>query len=101
MNKYRNIKCEYDGHRFDSKREMLRYIQLTNDNAVTDLRCQVKYELLPKTDKYRSVGYVADFVYRRNGVEIVEDVKGVETDVFKLKRKLFYYRYGNDITIWK
>jgi hypothetical protein len=32
-------------------------------------------------------------MYEENGKKIVEDVKGMETDVFKLKRKLFEYKY--------
>lgn len=99
--KYHNIKCEYDGHKFDSKKEMQRYIQLINDVNVSDVKRQVKFELIPKTHKFRSVSYIADFVYIRDGEEVIEDVKGVETEVFKIKRKLFYYKYGKDITIYK
>jgi hypothetical protein len=33
-------------------------------------------------------GFKADFVYIRDGQEIVEDVKGRLTDVYKLKKKL-------------
>lgn len=48
---------------------------------------QIKYE--------RAVRYIADFVYTDTMTEkvIVEDVKGYKTDVYKLKRKLFKYRY--------
>jgi hypothetical protein len=36
---------------------------------------------------------VADFRYHENGRLVVEDTKGMETAVFKIKAKLFRYRY--------
>lgn len=42
---------------------------------------------------FRKIEYVADFQYEQDGKIIVEDVKGMETDVFKLKKKLFEYKY--------
>jgi len=35
----------------------------------------------------------ADFVYEENGKTVVEDVKGVRTRDYILKRKLFKYNY--------
>ena len=35
------------------------------------------------------IGYKPDFVYTENGREVYVDVKGVETDLFKLKCKLW------------
>jgi hypothetical protein len=37
----------------------------------------------------RKITYVADFQYLRDGKTIVEDVKGVQTPVFRMKLKLF------------
>ena len=37
--------------------------------------------------------YEGDFEYQENGQWIVEDVKGAETDVWKLKRKMFLANY--------
>ena len=61
---------------------------------------QVTYELQPRfKDKIsgktiRPITYIADFVITdSNGQVIVVDVKGKETDVFKLKKKMFQYRY--------
>ena len=45
--------------------------------------------------------YKADFEYARNGQRVVEDVKGLETDVFKLKKKLVEAEYGIRLTIVK
>lgn len=93
-----------DGIAFDSKREADRYLVLKGmegDGLIEDLRRQVRYELVPAFDvdgrHYRPVYYVADFVYVEDGKEIVEDVKGMRTDVYKLKSKLFARRYGMNI----
>lgn len=93
-----------DGITFDSRREAYRYLILKNmeeAGTIEDLRRQVRYELVPAFDvdgkHYRPVYYVADFVYRENGHEVIEDVKGMMTDVYKLKRKLFARRYGVSI----
>ena len=102
--KYHAKKTCVDGITFDSRKEADRYLALKGmeeDGAIEDLRRQVRYELVPAFDvdgkHYRPVYYVADFVYREDGREVVEDVKGVRTDVYKLKSKLFARRYGVSI----
>ena len=102
--KYHAKKTVVDGITFDSKREADRYLVLKSmeeDGAIEDLRRQVRYELIPAFDvdgrHYRPVYYVADFVYREGDREVVEDVKGMRTDVYRLKSKLFAYRYGVSI----
>lgn len=102
--KYRAKKTTVDGITFDSRKEADRYLVLKgmeDDGAIEDLRRQVRYELVPAFDvdgrHYRPVYYVADFVYVEDGKEVVEDVKGVRTDVYKLKSKLFARRYGMSI----
>ncbi len=42
-----------------------------------------------KKETYCKNSYIADFAYKKHGLYIVEDVKGVETTVYKFKRKLF------------
>lgn len=93
-----------DGITFDSRKEADRYLVLKGmeeDGAIEDLRRQVRYELVPAFDvdgrHYRPVYYVADFVYVEDGKEVVEDVKGMRTDVYKLKSKLFAKRYGMSV----
>lgn len=96
MRKYRNVKATVDGITFDSKKEANRYIQLRlleRSGHISDLRCQVKYELIPKQKDERKAEYIADFVYSEGGKTIAEDVKGYATAVYKLKRKLFKYKY--------
>lgn len=102
--KYHAKKTVVDGVTFDSRKEADRYLVLKGmeeDGSIEDLRRQVRYELVPSFDvdgrHYRPVYYVADFVYVEDGKEVVEDVKGVMTDVYKLKSKLFARRYGVSI----
>nr|UVX91920.1 MAG: Protein of unknown function (DUF1064) [Bacteriophage sp.] len=104
--KYHAKKTVVDGITFDSKREADRYLvlkRMEEDGTIEDLRRQVRYELIPAFDvdgrHYRPVFYMPDFTYtdRETGEEIVEDVKGMRTDVYKLKSKLFARRYGKAI----
>ena len=102
--KYHAKKTVVDGITFDSRKEANRYLVLKGmeeDGSIEELRRQVRYELVPAFDvddkHYRPVYYVADFVYVEDGKEVVEDVKGVMTDVYKLKSKLFARRYGMSI----
>lgn len=102
--KYHAKKTVVDGITFDSRREADRYLILKGmeeDGSIEDLRRQVRYELIPAFDvdgvHYRPVFYVADFVYVEDGKEVVEDVKGMRTDVYRLKSKLFARRYGMSI----
>lgn len=98
MNKYHNKKVVVDGKKFDSKKEAERYQvlkMLENANIISNLSRQVPFELIPKQKNERAVKYIADFMYveTATGKIIVEDVKGYRTDVYKIKRKLFKWRY--------
>lgn len=99
--KYGNKKTEYDGYKFDSIIEKDRYkvlIKKQEEGLIKDLQLQKKY-LLQDKFKYRgktvrAIHYIADFYYIENDVEVIEDVKGgILTADFKLKQKLFKYRY--------
>ena len=49
--KYRNKKVEVDGILFDSKKEANRYMELKlleKAGEITDLKRQVRYELIPR-----------------------------------------------------
>jgi hypothetical protein len=97
MSKYRNKKITIDGMTFDSKREAQRYAELRlmeRGGLIHGLRCQVPFELIPKQKGERAANYVADFVYTENSQQVVEDVKGVRTPVYKIKRKLMLERHG-------
>lgn len=98
-NKYGNQQREYNGIAFDSVAEMNRYIVLSDmekNGEIKDLRMQVPFELVPGFTIYghkqRAIKYVADFVYYdKTGTRHVEDVKGVETKEYIIKRKLMAY----------
>ncbi|MDF2510441.1 MAG: Phage protein [Herbinix sp.] len=103
-NKYKNVKVNIDGFKFDSKAESERYQELKLLNKaglITNLTLQPKFELQSKfrhnTKAISAICYIADFSYIDKECEkvIVEDVKGVETDVFKIKRKMFLKLYGS------
>lgn len=99
--KYGNTKIELAGITFDSKREAKRYQELVlmlGAGVISDLRLQPVYELQPAfrdaSGKHqRAITYRADFAYVENGKQIAEDVKGMVLEVFKVKAKLFKYKY--------
>lgn len=100
MSKYHARKTVVDGITFDSRREASRYEVLKGMESrgeIKDLRLQVRYELIPKHGKNRAVFYIADFVYVQDGEEVVEDCKGYRTEIYKLKKKIFEWRYGKEI----
>ena len=108
MSKYNSRKTVIDDITFDSKKEAKRYVELKkkqDEGEITDLRLQVPFELVPsftieidgKKRKRRNIRYIADFVYYENGQKIVEDVKGRKTEIYKLKKKLFEYKYKTTI----
>lgn len=96
MNKYRNKKVIVDDYVFDSIQESRRYKELKlllKAREISNLELQPRFllqESFRKNGKtYRKIEYIADFKYTENGKIVVEDVKGMQTDVFKLKHKLF------------
>lgn len=105
MRKYRNKKIKLDGYTFDSKLEARRYQELKlmeRAKVITDLALQPRFEIIPTLrwngKTYRVTQYIADFSYKdQDGNLIVEDTKGYETDVYKLKRKLFLLEYGDKL----
>lgn len=105
MSKYRNKKTVVDNIKFDSNLEATRYKELKllqRAKQISNLRLQVPFLLqegFKKNGKtYRKIEYIADFQYIENGKTIVEDVKGIQTDVFKLKHKIFEKVYP-DLTL--
>ena len=102
--KYGNQKVTIDGITFDSKKEAARYAELRlllRAGVISDLRRQVRFELIPKqTDENgktieSSAAYIADFVYKdKDGNNVVEDTKGFRTDTYVLKRKLMLFLKG-------
>jgi hypothetical protein len=108
MSKYNAKKVIVDGITFDSKKESKRYLelkQMQENGEIHDLQLQVPFELIPsfeividgKKRKRRRMEYIADFVYYINNTKIVEDVKGRKTEVYKIKKKIFEYKFKTTI----
>lgn len=103
MNKFHARKVTVNGIKFDSKKEANRYCELKllqRAGKIQNLQRQVRYLLIPaqydeegkKIESY--CNYIADFVYKENGKLVVEDVKGVRTKEYIIKRKLMLSVYG-------
>jgi len=85
-----------------SKKESTRFYvlkMLLQTGEISDLRQQVRYVLLTSEIKGRQgeLAYIADFVYMRNGVEVVEDTKGFQTQIYLRKKRLMKKIYNIDI----
>ena len=86
-NKYGNRKVLFAGQYFDSIRERDRWLELRQREfnlEITDLKRQVRFELVPKQTiqgkTLRPTVYIADFTYKTpDGHLVVEDAKGVRT----------------------
>lgn len=96
--KYGNTKVEWKGLKFDSKKELKRWLILLDEEKagnICGLDRQVRFELVPAVvENYevelktktitkqrvlqRAMTYTADFVYEKDGKLVVEDVKGSE-----------------------
>lgn len=96
--KYNAVKTKIDGITFASKMEAARYGELKlllKAGKIKDLVLQPTYILDEKLEKnerkYRAVVYKADFKYYdvEKNKEVIEDVKGHKTKVYKLKKRWF------------
>jgi len=105
--KYRNNKSAWKGLfrgrdqeiKFDSQKEMNRFLELKRDPSISELSLQERFILTHKSHLEKASYYVADFVYKRDGKWYVEDVKGMKTDTYILKRKMFKMKYPTMIFI--
>lgn len=94
--KYHNVKVTVDGIRFDSAKEAWRWSELQlleRAGEISGLERQVPFELIPEQTrsdgkKEKPIIYVADFTYWQDGRFVVEDVKGLKTREYVMKRKL-------------
>lgn len=121
-NKYNAKKVIIDGIGFDSEKEGKRYVVLKKaqeEGIISDLELQPRFELIPaikeryvkhlKTkDKICErtiqlpIHYIADFLYIKGGVKVVEDVKSSPhiaalDKAFLIKEKMFRYFFGFSI----
>ena len=113
--KYGNHKTTVNGITFDSKKEADRYLQLfwqLQRGEIRNLRLQAEFTLIEAFrdelgHKVEAIRYRADFFYERqtapdcygstHWVKVVEDAKGVRTEVYKMKKKMLKERYNIDI----
>ena len=108
--KYKSVKTEVDGIIFDSKKEAKRYKELRlleKEGLVSNLKLQVPYLLCPaqlgadyngkQITLRREMKYIADFVYKVDGVEVINDAKGYRTKEYKQKKNLMKKIYGIEI----
>lgn len=107
MSKYGNSKTVVNGITFDSKMEAeyYQYLKMSENATIFHIQLQPKFLILSGyTDtegkKQRPIYYQADFLveYESGLVEVI-DVKGVETEAFKLKKKMFESRYGMKLKV--
>lgn len=103
--KYRNVPTIVDGVRFASKREAKYYLELRHRESsgeVGGVDMQRRFALIAPNGMLICT-YVADFCFwdHVEGRFRCIDVKGVETDVFKIKRKLMKACLGIDVEVVK
>ena len=90
-----------DGICFASRAEAGRYCELKMKADRGEIEC---FSRQPIYELYAGIKYIADFQYIPKGYAFttVEDVKGVETPVFRLKMKMMRAKWpGLDIQIIK
>lgn len=120
--KWGNQKITHEGEKFDSKKEYARWLFLkeaVERGEIEDLRRQVRFELLPAVKEdyvvhlktkdvtktkvvQQAVFYRCDFAYKKNGVEVVEDVKAAPNSTaldktYTIKKKMMKSLKGIDI----
>jgi len=100
MSKYKAVRTgKYASKREAKRAEELKLLERAGE--ISGLREQVVYELIKSVvvqgRKRPPIRYVADFVYWLDGKQITEDVKGMRTDIYRLKRHLMMAVYGIEI----
>lgn len=104
--KYKNQAVTIDGIRFASHAEGVRYQQLKHwqeQGIISNLELQPAYKIADPVildgKKQRARFYRADFRYIRvdTGEQVVEDVKGFKTEMYKAKRHLVKQLFGIEI----
>ena len=101
MNKLNNkkVKYKYQGQDivFDSKMEFEYFIEVI-------LKNKLKFEFQPKFilqegfttkdgKKIRPITYTADFLIYEGKNKVIIEIKGLATNEFKLKKKMFLYKF--------
>ena len=101
QSKYRAVRTTVNGLEFASQKEARRYqalLLLERAGQIRDLELQPRFPL--RVNDLLVCTYVADYKYFDNDAQlfVVEDVKGMKTDVYRIKAKLVKAIYGITIT---
>jgi hypothetical protein len=91
-----NTKVTHHGMSFASKLEAAVYDLITGMDGVTDIKQQVHVYM---TDA--RIGYIPDFSFILNGELCFAEAKGFETDVFKIKKRLWKHYGAGKLYIYK
>ena len=104
-NKFNAKSIVIDGHKFPSLKEAQRYQELKlleKAGKIKNLELQPEFEIIPK-QKYRGktlkrAKYTPDFKYLDvdNNEWVIEEVKGMPTVDYVLRKKLFILNYGDE-----
>lgn len=93
--KYSNIPTSLDGYNFDSQAEANRFAELQLLQRAGEIHSLAVHPTYQLQEPFRHQGkaieaitYEGDFEYTENGQIVCEDVKGVQTEVFRIKKKL-------------
>lgn len=108
--KYSNKKTVIGDVSFDSRAEARRWGDLKlmeRAGLIAGITLQPSYELAPSvkftgaTRAKPALRYVGDFAYTdlKTGLLVIEDVKGVQTEAFIIKRHLMKSIHGLDVTL--
>ena len=100
MSKYNARRTTVDGITFASAAEARRYSELKlleRAGSISKVECQPVYKIV--VNDLLICRYIGDFLYheKETGKHVLEDVKGVKTPVYRLKKKLMMAVYGIDI----
>lgn len=98
-NKYKRVKTQKAGKWFDSKLESAvhdKLIEMELAGEITDIKLQDTVYLTDANIQYR-----ADFSCMRNSVKEWHEAKGFETDIWRIKRRLWISYGPGTLYIWK
>ena len=94
-----------DGYKFDSEMEASFYVLLKSkleNKEIKDLKIHPQFILQDgfvngENKKFEPIIYEADFSYSYIGEQVIQvvDVKGMITDDFAIKWKMYDYKFGN------
>lgn len=100
-NKYHAKKSRIDGYSFDSQAEARRYGELRLMEKAGEISGLEVHPVYPIEIQGRPVcKVILDFSYKtKDGDDVHEDVKGVDTALSRLKRKMVEAQYSINVEV--